>query len=316
MVTGHMSELKTAGDIANGKYFLVGCPHPGIHVDALRRINNTGLIQIKAVDIGSATGGHQQVTAVQRCLLVIRAKNNTHPGGRFLNPHHFNAFVQINSVFNDLRTHHVDQIRVILGHDFKHLENADFRTQMPVRLCHFDANRPATDDDQVFRNVRKTENRLVDQVGNVVNARNGRHKGAAAGRNNNAARMDMRIPGDHILRPGQFAFRLDHLHAQPFKPLNRIIGFDGGNGLAHMSVNPGRIDPGQVSANSEPRAFTHRLGRMPSRQQGFRRHASIVQAVAAHFVFFDQYGAGPHLGGPGSDRQAAGTGADNAQIDI
>src|SRR5690606_10374500 len=50
--------------------------------------------------------------------------------------------------------------------------------------------------------------------------------------------------------------------------------------------------------------------------EGLRRHAAVVEAVAAHPVRLDQHHVGAEPGGGGGDRQAAGTGSYDTQVGL
>src|SRR3954453_24227864 len=49
-------------------------------------------------------------------------------------------------------------------------------------------------------------------------------------------------------------------------------------------------------------------------EQGFRRHAAEIEAIAAHEAAFDQNRAGAHLRRSGSDREPGRARADDAKI--
>jgi hypothetical protein len=57
-----------------------------------------------------------------------------------------------------------------------------------------------------------------------------------------------------------------------------------------------------------------RVGVLAGGDQRLRRHAADVEAVAAHLAFLDQHHRHAERGGRGGDRQAAGAGADDAEI--
>ena len=56
-----MGELQATGDIADGKYIFVGRSQPGVHIDTLFRIADSGLLQPQPTNIGAPSGGDKDV---------------------------------------------------------------------------------------------------------------------------------------------------------------------------------------------------------------------------------------------------------------
>ena len=76
------------------------------------------------------------------------------------------------------------------------------------------------------------------------------------------------------------------------------------------------IDFGRAAGNTELGCVAVMGRRMSRRQEGFRGHTAIVQAIAAHLAALEQGDAGAHLDRTGRHGQSAGPGTDQTYIDV
>src|SRR5436305_2997078 len=87
---------------------------------------------------------------------------------------------------------------------------------------------------------------------------------------------------------GEMPMTHKHIHAQPGKALDRIIGR---NLRAHAADAPhhvGEFDSWRRRFDSELTRFSHRIRRPTRADKRLRWHASIVQAIAAGKSPFNQ----------------------------
>jgi hypothetical protein len=86
--------------------------------------------------------------------------------------------------------------------------------------------------------------------------------------------------------------------------------------LLHMAHDRGEIDRWRRGAKAERGVGARRLDALGRREQRFRGHAAVIEAIAAHPAALDQHRAHTELRGAGSDGEPAGARADDADIDI
>lgn len=157
-------------------------------------------------------------------------------------------------------------------------------------LCHFKSDRTCANDQQVTRAVFLLKQRLVRHVGNLVEPRYRRNKSRGSGRDNKAARRNLCAVHLHGIGTGKTGETLYDLHTKALETLYRIMRRDPGNrggDMLHCA--------GEVGRNRGCPPHFHGFG---LRQQGFRGHTAIIQAVSAHLVPFYQHHARAHLDSP------------------
>ena len=183
-----------------------------------------------------------------------------------------------------------------------------------MRLCHFDADRPATHDDQVLRHFGEIEDGLVGVVRDRVQAGDRRHHRRGAGGDNEALGLDADVAGYDLVRPSEARRVLDDLNTEALEALNRVVWRDGAYDAMHMSVHLGKVDGRLVAVDAELAAVTDGLGSLAGGDQGLGGDAAVVEAIAAHLALFEEHGLGAHLGGTGGDAQATRAGTDDGDV--
>ena len=158
------------------------------------------------------------------------------------------------------------------------------------------------------------EDRLVGQVRRLGQARHRRDRRRRAGRDHEALGLHQPARDLDLARPGEARRRAQHLNAQTRKARLQVVRRDRGDHAVQVGVDGGEIDRGLVTVDPEAAGGADRLRRLAGGDQGFGRHAAVVQAVAAHLALFDQHDLGAHLDGARGDRETAGAGADDAKI--
>jgi len=191
---------------------------------------------------------------------------------------------------------------------------------MTVRLGHFDADGAAADNDQMVRQVGSLKYALVGKVIDPIQSRDRRHERAGP-------RGDDETPGFDACAftlafdldfpwSGKASITQDDFDAHAFEALHRIIRLYSLDDAVDMAVNALGIDRRVLRADPERPGVAQPFRRVARRQHGFRRNTAGIEAIAAHFVSFDQGHGRPHLGRPGGHGKPARTGADNADIHV
>ena len=107
---------------------------------------------------------------------------------------------------------------------------------------------------------------------------------------------------------------LDHPHAEAAEALLRIVRRDRRDDVVHVTVDVAEGDVGAGRRHAEGPRLRDGAGALAGGDQRFRRHATGIEAVAAHAALLDQHHRHAEGGGGGGDRQAAGAGADDADV--
>ena len=112
------------------------------------------------------------------------------------------------------------------------------------------------------------------------------------------------------------AVAFDHPHAETGEALLGIVRRDRGDDVVDMLVDLGEVDLGAPARRrrTASRLRDRSCARLAGRDQRLRRHAAGIEAFAAHLALFDQHDRHAERGGGRRDRQAAGAGADDADV--
>ena len=155
MIAGHMGKLLAADDVAYGIDSLVAGSQPAVSHNAGFAKFYPGRWQVQPVNDWPPSGSNQNMTclydrAVGKCQgdaiwLVLANAGNA------------NAFDECDAVCLKLGFEHSNKFAVIARHNRYSLDDRHINTQPDMRLCHFNANRPAADNHQMiwFRWIAK-----------------------------------------------------------------------------------------------------------------------------------------------------------------
>ena len=180
------------------------------------RVLDAGGLEVEPVDDGAATGSDQKMAAVDCFGAAGAGYRDVHSACRRRQPVDACALPQVDAVFDQASANDVDQFRLVLRQDARHLHDRDVTAQPAVGLRHFDADRPTADDDQMRGPFGVVEDGLVGEVGHAIETRyrrNGRHR---SGRHHDTARADTgAVFGLQFARAGEASGLLDHAHAEP-----------------------------------------------------------------------------------------------------
>ena len=233
-----------------------------------------------------------------------------------LDAHDLDAAADDDALAFELVEHDRGAFRIVLGERLRRFQHGHRAAEPAEGLRHFQADRPGADDDEMLRPLGEIENRLVGEIRTLRRARGSAAAPASIrSRSRNGAR-GFRIVADDD-RPAVLEFRvaLDHAHAKPGEALRRIGRRDRGDHALHVIVHLGEIDRRRLarSRRTAP-ALRMSVGALGRRQQGLRRHAAGVEAIAAHLVPFDQHHRHAEGRRGRGHRQAAGAAADHANV--
>ncbi len=314
MVVRHMGELQAARHVTDR----VDPPvrdraQALVDLDPLPVVFDPGRVQPHILDIRLAPDRHEQVRAFDGGAIRQCRRDRARLAGELGD---LCALANIHALGAQLIEHDGGQFRVILVEGGEGLEHRDLRAQAPVGLGKLDPDRAAADDNQVLGPFAVLPQCLVGHVGHLVEARDRRDHRRRARSDHKAPRLDDMVAGGDLGGPGKACPRLDHLDAQPLKPLDRVMRGDLCDGHLHMGHRRCIVDFWLVSRDAQCARSAVRMRRLARGDQRLRRHAAVVQAVAAHLASFDQHHRGPHLHGARGDRKPAGAGADDAKIGL
>ena len=94
----------------------------------------------------------------------------------------------------------------------------------------------------------------------------------------------------------------DDINAKTLVALHGIVGLDGGNDVVHVPVDRRKVDLRLMGRDPEAPGTTHRVGGLAGGKQGLGRHATEIEAIAAHPHALDEHRSAAHVGcGVGGD---------------
>ena len=107
-----------------------------------------------------------------------------------------------------------------------------------------------------------------------------------------------------------------HLHAQGGIALYAVMRRDGRNDILYPLHDRFEAENRRGVLQAVACAMLHFMRDLGAFDQGFARHAAVVEAVAAHFVGLNQRDFGFHGGGNIGRDQAPRTGANDDQVAV
>ena len=108
--------------------------------------------------------------------------------------------------------------RIVARQQRARIEHGDRGAEPAMRLRQLDADRAAADHDQMLGQGPVGENRLVGQVGQLVEPRDRRHRRMRAGSDDKPPRPDLAVAGAHRARAGEKPrFGAQHGHPEPLE---------------------------------------------------------------------------------------------------
>mmetsp|Transcript_24038 Transcript_24038/g.44238 ORF Transcript_24038/g.44238 Transcript_24038/m.44238 type:complete len:263 (-) Transcript_24038:1064-1852(-) len=185
-----------------------------------------------------------------------------------------------------------------------------------MRLCHFHADGPAADDQQVIGAFAQIPQAFVGQVGHRINTLDRRDKGAGPCGDYNAPGRDDRVASLHLFVRNEVPKFTDHLNTKPLEPFLAVHRLNLCNYITHVVLGCGVVDLRHRISHAVDGGMGLAIGHLAAGNQRLGGHAAVVQAITAHLVPFEQDNLCPHLAGPGGHRQAARSGANHQNIGL
>ena len=174
------------------------------------------------------------------------------------------------------------ELGVVARQQRAEIEHGDLRAEPAMRLRHLDADRPAADHDQMLGQFTVGKHGLVGQIGHLVEPGDRRRHRVRAGGDHEPAGADLDLAGQHRARAGETRRGAQHGDAQTLEPLRRIVRRELAITWATLSPTAAKSTLRQRVGNAELRRAPPQLGAPSGGEQGFRRDAAEIQAVAAH----------------------------------
>jgi hypothetical protein len=207
-------------------------------------------------------------------------------------------------------------IGILVAEDPWHqFQQRDFAAEARERLGELAPDRARADHGQTPRQRGQAEHRFVGQVAGLGQARDGRRARARAGGNAGAGEAQ-RLPAHrHGVGAGETAFAQEHVNAEAAEAGRRVVRADAGTQLAHARHHGRKIDRDARGHAHAERTRPPDVGRgARSPEEGLRRHAADVQAVAAEQVALDERHPGAQARGARGRHEARRAAADHDEI--
>src|SRR5262249_24548262 len=96
--------------------------------------------------------------------------------------------------------------------------------------------------------------------------------------------------------------------------LHGVVGRNGGDNTMHMVVHPGVVDLSFDDVDAEGPGGANRFRPLAGREQRLGRHATIVEAIAAHAALLDEDDRDTELSRGSSHGEAPRPCADHAEV--
>src|SRR5262249_8463425 len=115
------------------------------------------------------------------------------------------------------------------------------------------------------------EDRLVREIGDVIDAGDWWHRWFRPGGDDDMSRSDHEIASDNLTRADEARPGTDALNPEALEPLRRIMRGNRVDHAAHVLVHGAEVD-GRVSAYPEAAACARAVRRLRGGKQRFRRY--------------------------------------------
>ena len=311
-----MGELQLAGGaVADGMDAPVRCFQLLVDDDAGFLIANAGRFKPKPIDRRLATGGDKKMRALDFFFTLGAVNRQRHFAGTMRDRHHLDRAAQHDAIAFELVEDDCRAFGIVLGERPRRFADGDGAAETAERLRHFQTDRSTADDNEMRGQHVEIENGFVGETRSAVETRDRRQSRRRTGGDDKTAGANFKLIGDG---DGALVLErrvpLDHAHAQSGKALGRIDWRDRGDHALHMRAHLSEIDRHRRRAHTERRAALYGMRMLGRRQQRLRRHAAGVEAVAAHFVIFDQHDGDAERGRRRSHRQPAAAAANHTNV--
>ena len=166
------------------------------------------------------------------------------------------------------------------------------------------------------RQPLQIEQRFVGQERQGVEARNIGDRRRRAGGDDETARADEVVSGSNGVFIDEPGGALQNLDAKAGKTLDAVVRGDAGDDLVDTGMKAFAVDDRLAGSQTEAIGHADRLGVPRGSDQRFRRHAPMVEAIAAHQTPLDQDDGNAEGGGTCRHGKPGSTATDHADIRI
>ena len=211
-----------------------------------------------------------------RLLAVAVAMHDLDLGAARLDPHDLDAAADVDAFARERVEHDRGAFRIFLAERRRRFEHRDLGAEPAERLRELEPDRPAADDDQMLGRAASSNIVSLVRYGVSLEPGNRRQRRRRAGRDHEAARLDLDTVADHdgvaILEARR---ALDHPHAEAGEALLGIVRRDRRDDAVDVRGDLGEIDVGRCAPTRRrlpPRAMA--CGALGGGDQRLRRHAA------------------------------------------
>ena len=223
-------------------------------------------LKVQPLNRGLAPGGDQKMRAGQHKPV---GQHRLDPFGHAAQADHALTFDDLDPFGAQGGQNHRRAIRIIAAKRAGGLDHRHAAAQPLMRLRHFHPDGATTQNQQMVRAVSQGKDRLIGQIGQILDARNRRDRGMRAGGNHEPPRADQGLARLHLTRGGEARPIAQDGDAQPFEPLLAVMWGDAGDDARDVVFHGGKVDCGLYRRNAEGRAAAHGLRRLARREKRF-----------------------------------------------
>ena len=150
--------------------------------------------------------------------------------------------------------------------------------------------------DEMLDPLAHVEDRLVGEIGHLVepgDRRNLRHR---AGGDDESPRANQHAPGLDRELVEEVRLSLDHAHAQAGHALDGVVRRDRGDDAMHMVMHAAMVDLRLDDVDAEIGGGAHGVGALAGGEQRLGGDAAIIETVPAHAPLLDEHHGYAELG--------------------
>ena len=286
-----MGELEARTHVARGEDARVGGAQIVVHLHAPRRECYARRLEAQAVHVRRAAGGHdngvhRHFAGVSGTVLV--------PQDLVFTPHldgeQRGRQGQLDAVPQHGFLHDVRSVVVLpVEHVVAGVDKRDPGTHAAKRLRQFAADGSAADDGDPRRAFGEAEHRLVGEVAGLGQAFHGRRHRSSAGGDDRLGEAQGLAAHLDLARPGEPSLAQKHVNTRLTVALYRVVAADPRPQTPHARHGESEIHGGiAVGLDAVLRSVPQVRPRCRGADDALAGHAAVVEAVAAHEVFFDE----------------------------
>src|SRR4029079_2135089 len=285
-----------------------------VHLDAAGVVDDAGPLQAQAFDVGLASVGDQQMASLDHLGLALLADMHGDALYGALDALHPRAGMQQHALLGEAIDDDAARFRVLVAEDGGGIDDGDVGAEHAMGLGELHAHGATAEHDQMLDPLAHVEDRLVGEMRHLVETWDRRDDGRGTVCPYEAAGADQVMPGLHGVLVKEACLLLEDADAEPGVALDGIVRCDGGDHAIDVVMHPGVVDLRLDDVDAEGSSGAHGLGTLAGGEQRLRRHAAVIEAVAAHAALLDEHDRDAELSRRGSHREASRPCADHAEV--